>query len=154
MNTFLMDLLHNRMLIAALAGWITAQILKLFINAITQKTMDIHRLFGDGGMPSGHSATVTALATTAAIENGLGSPAFAISMVVAIIVMHDAMTVRAEAGKHARALNQMKLEWNPDLPPEEMFKEFLGHTPSQVIVGGVWGIAVAIAVHNLIPPMG
>ncbi len=149
----ILDVFHNRMLIAAVAGWISAQILKVIINAITSRTLDIHRLFGDGGMPSGHSATVTALATTAAIECGFASSEFAISMVLAIIVMHDAMTVRAEAGKHAKALNKIQMQKNPDLPAEEMFKEFLGHSPSQVIVGAAWGIGVAILVHNVIPPL-
>ena len=101
------DLLHNDLLIDALYAWLVAQIIKTIIYAVVNKTLDFQRLFGDGGMPSGHSATVTALATTAALDFGLDSPVFAVSFILAIIVMHDAMGVRLEAGKHAKAINEL-----------------------------------------------
>ena len=142
--SFFADLLHNRLLINALCGWAMAQILKTVINAVTNKTMDWSRLVGDGGMPSGHSATVCALATTAAMEYGAASPYFGISVVLGVIVMHDAMGVRMEAGKHARALNELLELVNSDTDPEEKLKELLGHTPLQVCVGGFVGIAVAL----------
>lgn len=142
--SFFVDLLHNRLLTNALCAWAMAQVLKTVINAVTNKTMDWSRLVGDGGMPSGHSATVCALATTAAMDYGAASPYFGISVVLGVIVMHDAMGVRMEAGKHARALNELLELVNSDTDPEEKLKELLGHTPLQVCVGGLLGITVAL----------
>ena len=98
----LQELLANRVLISGLVGWGAAQVLKTIIYALMHHTLDLTRIFGDGGMPSGHSATVCAVATSAGILYGLGSFPFAISVIVAIIVMHDAMGVRLETGKQAK----------------------------------------------------
>ena len=138
------DLLNNHLLINSLAAWAAAQIIKTVIFAIIHKELDFHRLFGDGGMPSGHSATVTAMATTAGLEYGLASPLFAIAAVLAIIVMHDAMGVRLEAGKHARVLNQLLDLFSSDMKPEETMKELLGHTPLQVTFGALLGLTIAL----------
>lgn len=94
-------------------------------------------------MPSGHAATVVALATAALLRYGATSGAFAVSTVLAIIVMHDAMGVRWQAGKHARTINELLLERN-DAPPEEMLEELLGHTPLQVAAGALLGAATAV----------
>lgn len=138
------DILSNHMLIAALLSWMAAQLIKAAIYAIVNRKFDITRLVGDGGMPSGHSATVSALTVCAAIEYGLGSPAFAISFVLASVVMHDATGVRREAGKHAKALNELMELLNSDTPPEEKLKEFVGHTPLQVLLGAVLGAGIAM----------
>ena len=100
------ELLSNRVLISGLVGWGAAQVLKTIIYALMHHTLDLTRIFGDGGMPSGHSATVCAVATSAGIIYGLDSFPFAISVIVAIIVMHDAMGVRLETGKQAKLLNE------------------------------------------------
>lgn len=86
----LSSLFQNHLLLNALAAWFAAQLLKAILYAAVNRRLDLERLFGDGGMPSGHSATVTALAATAALESGLASPEFAISTILAVIVMHDA----------------------------------------------------------------
>lgn len=138
------DLLDNRLLVNALVAWAAAQLIKTVIYAVVNKTLDFHRLFGDGGMPSGHSATVTAMAVTAAMEYSLSSAAFAISTVVAIIVMHDAMGVRLEAGKHAKAINELLEMFSSDTNPEDKLKEFLGHTPLQVCFGALLGLVIAL----------
>ena len=138
------DLLNNHLLINSLAAWAAAQIIKTIIYAIAHKELNWERLFGDGGMPSGHSATVTAMATTAGLEYGLASPLFAIAAVLAIIVMHDAMGVRLEAGKHARVLNQLLDLFSSDMKPEETMKELLGHTPLQVTFGALLGLTIAL----------
>ena len=96
------DLFSNRVLLSGLIGWGAAQVLKTIIYALMHHTLDLTRIFGDGGMPSGHSATVCAVATSAGIIYGLDSFPFAISVIVAIIVMHDAMGVRLETGKQAK----------------------------------------------------
>ena len=139
-----MELLNNHLLLSALAAWAAAQILKTLIHAVVNGTLDIHRLFGDGGMPSGHSATVTAMAATAGLEYGLDSPIFAVSAILAIIVMHDAMGVRLEAGKHAKALNDLLKTVSSDLDPDLKLKEFLGHTPLQVCFGAFLGLGIAL----------
>lgn len=150
---FLFDFLSNKFFLTAMASWTVAQVLKVFIYAIINKNWDWSRLFGDGGMPSGHSATVSSLATISALTFGLGSFEFAISGILAIIVCHDAMGVRREAGKHAKLLNLLvdsyeKLTKNE--LPEVVLKEFVGHTPLQVTTGIVLGILIACCMHYFI----
>ena len=139
--------LQNRLLLAALVSWATAQILKMIIYTVANHRLDWERLMGDGGMPSGHSATVSALAVSALIHYGLSSFQFAVTFIVAIVVMHDAMGVRLEAGKHARSINELFALLGKDVAPEEMLKEFLGHTPLQVVCGAVLGIVIALLLH-------
>lgn len=140
------QILENHMLMNSLAAWAAAQILKTIINAYTTHQLDWRRLVGDGGMPSGHSATVTALATTAALEYGLSSGLFAIAAILAIVVMHDAMGVRREAGKHAKVLNELVDLMNSDLSSDDKMKEFLGHTPMQVYLGALLGFGIALLI--------
>ena len=140
----ILQLLNNQILVNSLLAWAAAQIIKTILYAAVHRQVDLHRLFGDGGMPSGHSATVTAMATTAALEYGLDSPIFAITAIFGIVVMHDAMGVRREAGKHAEVLNNLIASLNQDVPPEEALKEFLGHTPLQVCFGALLGFGVAL----------
>ena len=139
------ELLQNRLLVSALLAWLAAQVIKTILYSLTNRTLDLRRLFGDGGMPSGHSATVTALAASAAFSCGLDSAAFAISAILAVVVMHDAMGVRRQAGKHAKAINELMETLGSDIAPEEKLQEFLGHTPLQVCLGAVLGFLVALA---------
>ena len=140
-------LFSNRVLLSGLVGWGAAQVLKTIIYALMHHTLDLTRIFGDGGMPSGHSATVCAVATSAGIIYGLDSFPFAISVIVAIIVMHDAMGVRLETGKQAKLLNSLVFENVLKLDAvllQKKLKEYVGHTPLQVVAGAVLGIAIAI----------
>ena len=137
------DIFRNHLLMNALLAWATAQILKFFIYLAVNRAIDWKRLTGDGGMPSGHSATVTALAVTSGLEYSCASPAFAVCVVLAIIVMHDAMGVRREAGRHAKAINELLETLSSQQEPDVKLKEFLGHTPMQVCCGAVLGFAVA-----------
>jgi len=138
-------LMKNRLLINSLLAWLAAQVLKTVIEASVHRSLDWRRLFGDGGMPSGHSATVTALAVTAGRLYGLDSPVFAVCAILAVIVMHDAMGVRRQAGKHAKAINElMELLYNDKSAPEEKLQEFLGHTPLQVCFGALLGLGIAL----------
>ena len=146
MNWF-QELLSNPFLLIGLSSWFWAQLIKTIIHAIVTKSIDFTRLIGDGGMPSGHSATVCAVATSAGIIYGPDSFPFAISVIVAIIVMHDAMGVRLETGKQAKLLNEFidlfaKLE--QPLSDQEKLKELVGHTPLQVCMGALLGIATGI----------
>ena len=140
---WLMDLFTNPFLITSTMAWLVAQVLKVIINAFIQRKLDWERLFGDGGMPSGNSATVSSLATITGLLCGLRSYEFGISAILAIIVCHDAMGVRREAGRHAKVLNELQKAFeelmNEDLP-DVALKEFVGHTPIQVCAGILIGI--------------
>ena len=143
------DFFHNHLLWTALAAFLIAQTIKFFINWAVDKRPHITRLFGDGGMPSGHSATVSALAAMTGYTTGFDRPLFAIAMVLAIIVMHDAKGVRREAGKQATSILLLfdtinKLLTTKDkIEQEEKLKTLVGHSPLQVFFGALLGIAVA-----------
>ncbi len=141
-------IIHNRILIAGVLGWATAQVLKLLIHLIVNRKLSWERLIGDGGMPSAHSATVTAVAATAGMECGFDSPIFAVAAILAIIVMHDAMGVRLEAGKQAQVINEMIQTFvklgDTKISAETKLKEFVGHTPIQVFAGFLLGLLIAI----------
>ena len=141
---FLTDILSNHMIIAPIFSWLVAQVLKIIIHAIVEKKFSLERLFGDGGMPSGHSATVCSLAAYAAITYGTGSFAFALTAILALIVCHDATGVRRETGKQAVILNEMRKSINDQTLDAIKIKEFVGHTPLQVIVGGALGVITAL----------
>ena len=152
MNWFF-DLIRNPFLITSISSWFIAQVLKVIIHAFVCKTWDLERLFGDGGMPSGHSATVTSLAIYSALACGTGSFQFAVSAILAIIVCHDAMGVRWETGKQAQAINELMKSINiltkKELPTEKL-KEFVGHTPVQVMTGVLLGAANACLMYFVI----
>ena len=133
----------------AVLACLAAQLCKMVIEALTHRRLDWHRLLGDGGMPSGHSATVTGLAAAALLRFGAESFAFAVSAVLAIIVMHDAMGVRWQAGQHARTLNLLLRRTGESIPPEALLEELLGHTPLQVAVGALLGAGVAVLYYLL-----
>lgn len=142
---FIMELLHNTVFMAAVTGWFVAQVLKTVIDTCINKSFSPERLTGSGGMPSSHSATVCALATAAGIQYGGASFEFAVSAIVAIIVMYDARGVRRETGIQAQVINEMIdffQNMGRPLSYEEKLKEFVGHTPMQVLVGAVLGIAI------------
>ena len=143
------DLWQNRILISALCAWGAAQVIKAILYRVINGRFSIERLFGDGGMPSGHSATVTA----AAINCGLGSSEFAITVIIAIIVMHDACGVRRETGKQALVIQDLVETLNilaeKEYTPPQRLKIFVGHTPMQVLVGGIVGLLTGILIGIL-----
>ncbi len=146
---FWQELSQNTILISAAAGWCVAQILKTLIHLFFTKKFVAERLVGSGGMPSSHSATVCALATAVCYECGPAGYEFAIAIIFAIIVMYDAMGVRRETGIQAKVLNEMiKLfeDMGSDMPPQDKLKEFVGHTPLQVLMGALLGIALALGI--------
>ena len=147
---WLLDLVTNRFFIVSVSSWFVAQFLKTVIYAIENKKWDWTRLFGDGGMPSGHSATVTSLAILSALTFGFDSFEFAVTGILAIVVCHDAMGVRLETGKQAVALNELLEVFDlihPNKISEANLKEFVGHTPIQVMAGILLGIVNACVMH-------
>lgn len=150
---WLLDLIKNPFLIAGVSAWLVAQVIKTIIHAIINKRLVWERMVGDGGMPSGHSATVTAVCVMSALLRGLGSFEFAISGILALIVCHDAMGVRQQAGKHAVLLNELIRSFEAlttNALPEVKLKEFVGHTPVQVLAGILVGIVDAVLFYLLL----
>lgn len=151
---FWTSLLHNFPLVCAGIGWFTAQILKVFTGIFKLRRFSITSLlFGNGGMPSSHSAAVTSLAVSCGLCYGFDSGYFAIAMLFAIIVMGDAAGVRRETGEQAKILNRiMKDLFTPSGPEafDKNLKELVGHTPLQVCVGCALGLVIPFLVA-LIP---
>lgn len=149
--TFWEEICSNEVLISAIVGWVVAQALKTMIDCALNKSFSPERLVGSGGMPSSHSATVCGLMTSAGFCYGLGSFEFAISFVLAAVVMYDAIGVRQETGKQAKLLNlimeQDMFKMNNE-QIQERLKEFVGHTPLQVLAGAILGILLALLVHK------
>ena len=147
--SFLQELVHNRIFVSAVLGWFIAQVLKTIIHLFLTKQFVAERMIGSGGMPSSHSATVCALATATGMVYGGGSFEFAVAVILAIIVMHDAMGVRRETGIQAKVINEMLevfTNMGKKMSPEEKLKEFVGHTPLQVLAGAILGILIAVMV--------
>lgn len=148
MADFFWELLQNRVLMAAAAGWLAAQVLKTLLVLIMERELRWERLVGSGGMPSSHSATVCALASSSAAVYGPGSGQFAIAAIVAFIVMYDACNVRLETGKQAIAIKELQelfRNMGEDLSAEEKLKELVGHTLPQVLAGALLGILIGTA---------
>lgn len=148
----LTDLLSNPCILACLTAWAAAQIVKAVIHTIVHKRFELHRLFGDGGMPSGHTATVTALATMCGITEGFDSAAFAVSAILTVVVCRDAVGVRRETEKQAKLLNKVvdTLENKGAELSDEPLNIFIGHTPLQIAVGAVIGIGTTVLLHQFI----
>lgn len=145
------ELLGNQLLVSAVLGWVVAQGLKTLIDFALNKSFNKERLVGSGGMPSSHSATVCGLTTAAVIKYGAGSFEFAISFVLSMIVMYDAIGVRRETGKQAKLLNSILMENPLKLSAEvlqERLKEYVGHTPLQVVAGALLGVLLAVGISG------
>lgn len=141
------DFLGNYMIMSALIAWLSAQIIKIFTGVFQNRKINLRTLlFSTGGMPSSHAAAVVALATGAALSQGVGSPIFAACGVFAVIVMIDASGVRYETGKQATIINKIAKELFSGNAAElnTGLKELVGHTPFQVAMGFLLGVAVAV----------
>ena len=137
--------LDNRILIAALVAWFLAQGIKLVADLIRTRRVDLRYLVSTGGMPSAHSALVTALATAVGRDVGLTSPVFAVCAVFAAVVIYDAAGLRQSVGIQARILNRMLDEiFTQRAFSEARLRELLGHTPLEVSAGILLGLAVGI----------
>ena len=144
-------LISNPLINVAVVSWCAAQILKTSIHLFKHGEFKKERLSGAGGMPSSHSATVCGLTTASALCYGVESFQFAISFILAAVVMYDAIGVRQETGKQAKLLNLiMEQDWfnlnNQEI--QKRLKEFVGHTPLQVAAGAALGIILAFVVHQ------
>jgi acid phosphatase family membrane protein YuiD len=146
MNTF------HIALWAGVAGWLVAQSTKMIICLVQSRRLDFRYLSSTGGMPSAHSALASAMATAMGLTEGFASPLFTLSFFFAAVVMFDAQTVRAAAGKQARLLNQIVDELFKEHHLSEVkLKELLGHTRLEVFFGMLTGIVSALALLRFFP---
>ena len=151
--TLFKDLIGNDMFVCALLAYLLAQLMKVFTGFYREKKLNLRRLWASGGMPSSHASTVCALAFRCALVCGLGSPEFAISIIVAAVVMYDATGVRRAAGEQAKLLNHMVADLfsgNPEYA-QKALKELIGHTPLQVVMGAILGILIGLFFPSLAP---
>jgi acid phosphatase family membrane protein YuiD len=152
MNEFSL-ILDNKIMWVSLLAWIVAQLLKLLINLLMEKSWDFNLLTSSGGFPSSHTAIVSALAIGIGKAEGWNSSLFAIAAALAVIVMYDAAGVRRAAGNHARIINYL-VEWlrqnQMDNRQEERLKELIGHTPFEVFGGALIGCAIGLVFNYII----
>ena len=144
MNNF-MGFIQNKYIYIPFLLWFGIQLFKVIYDLVTTKKFNFKRIMGAGGMPSSHSAVVAGLATLIGKYQGVDTPIFALSLILAFVVMYDACGVRRAAGKQAKLLN--KLIETPGLTGVEVSErlvEVLGHTPVQVVVGAVIGVIVGL----------
>lgn len=140
-------LLINPVLLSALTAWLIAQILKVIIELITKKRMNWGLLFQAGGMPSSHSAMVSAAAISVGILYSFNSPIFAVAAILAMIVIYDSTGVRREAGRQAALINSIIEELSKGkIPPQAKLKEMLGHTPGEAFLGTLLGLSIGLVV--------
>ncbi len=140
------DIITNKALVVPICAWALAQLAKTFVAFFQGKGLRLQYLFGSGGMPSAHSAFVTALATSVAMIQGVGSVAFAISTILALVVMYDAAGVRQSVSRQSTVLNHIVKELRLGRRVTELerdLRELIGHTPFQVFAGAALGIAVS-----------
>lgn len=146
MIEFIVGLSRNAVLMTAVAGWFVAQVLKALLYTLLNREFKFERLFGSGGMPSSHASTMLAAVVAATMQHGPQSFEFAITVLLALIVLHDARGVRLETGRQAEVLN--KLMRHGDLKElfqdEDYLKELVGHTLIQVIIGSLIGIVTGV----------
>ena len=146
------ELWQNPILVPSLLAWTAAQAAKVPVEWARHRRLDPRWLISAGGMPSSHAALVAAMATAVGLREGLTSTAFAISAIIALIVMYDAAGVRRAASIQARILNQILDELFAGRPlSEQRLKELIGHTPTEVVIGALLGIGVAWLWWHLAP---
>jgi acid phosphatase family membrane protein YuiD len=141
---FIEGIKHNDVLYAALLAWFIAQTIKVMITLLIEKEFKFERFHGSGGMPSSHTSTIVAAATAIGLTVGWETPMFALSLIMAFIVMYDASGVRRSVGKQAKLLNDIIEDlFEHKQLQEERLKELVGHKPTEVFVGAVLGVVIA-----------
>jgi acid phosphatase family membrane protein YuiD len=149
-DNFLVTVIHNFPLIAALSSILLAQVVKVPIYLTTNRSWNPKLALSTGGMPSSHSAAVCSLTTAIGIVEGISSSAFAISVVLSAITMFDAAGIRRHAGIHATFINRL-LAAEPSIVMADdnpkTLKELLGHQPIEVIAGAFFGIIVSVLLY-------
>ena len=148
MNNIFIQIVHNKIFLTVLSSWVIAQALKVIVGFFIQKKVDFRWFVGTGGMPSSHTAGASCLATAIGLSYGFDSVHFALAAAFAIVVMFDAQGVRRATGRQARILNKIMddIYWQGKIQ-EGRLREFIGHTPIEVIAGFVLGVIIAYIAH-------
>ena len=134
-----------RFLLAPLVAWTIAQTAKVLIYSIREHRLNLRVLAVTGGMPSSHSAIVMGMTTAVGKYAGITSAPFAIALIFSFVVMYDAAGVRRAAGRQAAVLNRVVQDLvHMRGMQEQELRELLGHTPFEVLVGAVLGVAVGL----------
>jgi len=135
---------RQRLLLAVICAWIVAQGIKVIIPIIKERKIKLHRFIEPGGMPSSHAAVVIALLAGVGIKEGIRSTFFIITLIFALVTMYEAIGVRRAVGEQAELLNEIfsHLSYKKSIKPR--LKEKLGHTPLEVITGGIIGCIIAM----------
>ncbi len=151
----LIGIFHNPVFIACIIASLMAQILKLPLEYLRTHQWDWSLLFGTGGMPSSHSAVVTAAAAGVGHYVGFDTPLFGLAFAVATVVVYDATNIRRQAGFHAQQINRIITEiFAGKVKPVEEFdelREVLGHSPAEALGGIVLGIVVSLISWQIWP---
>ncbi len=140
------EIIMNKALVIPAGVWVISQVLKVLVVLAREKRLELRFLVGSGGMPSSHTALVCSLATVVGMTQGFGSVVFAVVAILAMVVMYDAAGVRRAVGRQSAILNRIVKELLEKRPRDEVerdLREFIGHTPFQVIAGAVLGISIA-----------
>lgn len=149
MNNFL-DIFNNYTLICAVTAWAVAQLIKFILTLAFSKTVDFKAFIATGGMPSSHTSTVCALATSIGFVEGFSSVAFSLAAVLAVVVMVDATGVRRATGENAKVLNKLAhdvfVEKNSEYFTKDL-KELVGHKPIEVLCGAFLGILIPFIIR-------
>lgn len=146
----LLGLFSNPVLIAGVAAWSLAQLVKVPWSFLTTRRWDWSLLLRAGGMPSSHSALVASIAHATGLFVGFDTPIFAVALGMAIIVIYDATGIRRQAGLHAEIINAMiqDLARGHPLKGQELI-ELLGHTPLEAFAGMALGIIIAQVIWSV-----
>lgn len=137
-------IVNNEVFAAAFISWFIAQVLKVILTFVSEGRLNVYRMIGSGGMPSSHSSFVMGMSTAVGLANGWDSSAYAIALVLSLIVMYDASGVRRSVGKQAIILNNIIEDLYHHKPiAQDKLKELVGHTPVEVFAGALLGIVVA-----------
>lgn len=139
---------RNPIIDCALVAWFMAQLIKVILDLFLLRKFDAKRFVSSGGMPSSHSALVVACTTAIGKLYGIHDGLFALSVVFSAVVMYDACNVRRSAGDTAKLVNQL-LAHVEKLTAQDFaddLKEVMGHTPLQVLMGALLGLAVGFMV--------
>jgi uncharacterized protein len=148
MNDIFVQFVRNKIFLTVLSSWVIAQALKVLVGFFIQKKVDFRWFVGTGGMPSSHTAGASCLATAIGLSYGFDSVHFALAASFAIVVMFDAQGVRRATGRQARILNKIMDDiYFQGKIQEGRLREFIGHTPLEVIAGFVLGVVIAYIAH-------
>lgn len=151
--TFIKDLFTNPFIMTPVLSWLVAQFIKMLLHSIERGKLTLSRMHGDGGMPSCHAATVSALGFYCLFACGAHSFQFAVTLILAIVVCHDAMGVRQESGKHAEILNRLMDESEQSYDeylPKGKLNEFVGHNSVEVFAGVGVGLGMALLMYFVV----